>query len=96
MEEIGRGVSIQLREVVKHRTRSRRDLDVALRTTNTTADWFLDNPLDCEQDLALNAHLGAEGAMSLGRVQDPEEAKTLVVSYIKSTGATTTIVKRRF
>ena len=55
-------------EVVKHGTQSRRDLDVALRTTNTAADWFTDNPLDCEQDLALNAHLGVEGAMSPRRV----------------------------
>ena len=55
-------------EVVKHGTQSIRGLDVALRTTNTAADWFADTPLDCEQDLALNAHLGSEGAMSLGRV----------------------------
>ena len=75
LEEIARGVSIQLREVVKHGTHSRRDMDVALRTANTTEDWFPDNLLDCEQDLALNAHLGAEGAMSPGRVHDRKEAK---------------------
>jgi hypothetical protein len=68
LEEIAKGVSIKLREVVKHGTQSRRDLDVAVRIANTTGDWFPKNPLDCEHDLALNAHLGAEGAMSLGRV----------------------------
>ena len=57
LEEITIGVSIQLREVVKHGTQSRRDMDVAIRTTNTIADWFLENPLDCEHDIALNAHL---------------------------------------
>ena len=67
-----------------------------MRTTNTTADWFPNNPLDCEQDLALNAHLGAEEAMSPRRVQDPKGAKTLVVSYRTRAGATTTIVKRMF
>ncbi len=59
---------IHLREVVKHGTQSKRDLDVALRTSNTTADGSPDNPLDYEQDLALNAYLGAEGAMSPRRV----------------------------
>jgi hypothetical protein len=93
LEEIAKGVSIQLKEVVKHGTQSRRDLDVALRTANTTADWFPDNPIDCEQDLALNSHLGAEGAMSPRRVQDPEGAKTLVVSYKTAAGATTFYVR---
>ena len=66
----------------------RRDRDVALRTTNTPSDWFPENPLDFEQDLAPNAHLGPEGAMSPGRVQDPEGAKTLVVRYRTVAGAT--------
>jgi hypothetical protein len=68
LEEIDRGVSIQLKKVVKHGTHSMRDLDVALRTSSIVAERFLDNPLDCEHDLALNAHLRAEGAMSPGRV----------------------------
>jgi hypothetical protein len=71
-------------------------LDVALRIANTVADWFLENPLNYEQNLALNTHLGAEGAVSPERVQDPEGAKTLVVIYRTTSGATTTIIKRRF
>ena len=34
--------------------------------------------------------------MSLGRVHDPEGAKTLVLSYITAAGATTAIIKRKF
>jgi hypothetical protein len=34
--------------------------------------------------------------MSPGRVHDPEGAKTLVISYTSTTGATTTVIKRRF
>jgi hypothetical protein len=48
LEEITKGASIQLKEVAKHGTQSSRDLDVALRTASTIADWFPDNPLDCE------------------------------------------------
>jgi hypothetical protein len=63
---------------------------------STKADWFSENPLDCEQDPAVNAHMGAEGAIYPSRVHDPEEAKTLVLSYKTSAEATTAIIKRRF
>ena len=42
-------------------------------------------------------HLGAEGSMmSPGRVQSPEGAKTLVISFNTAAGAVATLVKRRF
>ena len=41
-------------------------------------------------------HLGAKGAMSPGRVQDPEGAKTVVISFNTAAGAVATVVKRRF
>ena len=45
---------------------------------------------------ALNKHLGAEGAMSPGRVQDPEGAKTVVISYATAAGAIAAVIKRMF
>jgi hypothetical protein len=96
LKGIARGVSIQLREVVKHGTQSTRDIDVALRTASIEADMFPDNSMDCEQDLALNAHLGAEEAVSPRRVQDPEGAKNLVLTYTTTAGATSAMIKRGF
>jgi len=40
--------------------------------------------------------MGAKGAMSPRRVQDPEGAKTITISYNSPAGAIATIVKRRF
>ena len=44
----------------------------------------------------LNKHLGAEGVMSPGRVQDPEGAKTIVLSYNTAAGAVATVIKHKF
>ena len=41
----------------------------------------------CEQDLSLDIHLGARGAMSTGRVQGPEGAKIIILSYKTTAGA---------
>jgi hypothetical protein len=41
-------------------------------------------------------HLGAEGVMSLGRIQDPKEAKHLVISYQTVEGAVATIIRSMF
>ena len=38
------------------------------------------------QDLRLNTHLGAGGAMSTRRIQDPEGAKTIILSFKTSPG----------
>ena len=41
-------------------------------------------------------HLGAEGAMSPRRVQDPEGTKTIVISFNTAARAVAAVVKRRF
>ena len=41
--------------------------------------------------MSLNIHLGARGAMSTGRVQDPEGAKTIILSSKAAAGATVAI-----
>ena len=77
-------------------TQSKRDMDNALHASGTETDWFPETRENCEQNLGLNKHLGAEGAMSPGRVQDPEGAKTITISYNSPAGAIAAIVKRRF
>jgi hypothetical protein len=96
LEEIARRVSIQLREFVNLGTQCKCDLEATLRTSCTEADWFPDNQHHCEQNFALNKHLGTEGAMSPGRLQDPEGAKTVVISYASTAGAIAGVIKRKF
>jgi len=46
------------------------------------------------QNLRLNTHLGARGAMSTGRIQDPEGAKTTILSFKTSAGAALVISRQ--
>jgi hypothetical protein len=50
----------------------------------------------CQKNLELNNHLGAEGVLSLGRIQDPEGAKHLAISYRIASGAVAAIVRNTF
>ena len=68
LEEISRGVSIHLGDVVENGSQSKRDLDAALAQSGTESDWFLETKDDSDQNLGLNKHLGAAGAISPGRV----------------------------
>jgi len=96
LEEIARGATLQIRDVIARGTQSRKDLDTALNATGTVYDWFSDNPDDFELNLDMNKYLGAEEAMSPGRVQNPEGAKTIVLSYKTTAGVVATVVKHRF
>ncbi len=90
LEEIDRGISIQLRDGIKLGSQSKRDQDNARTNSGTEPKWFPETKETCEQYLGLNNYLGAVGAMSSGRVQDPEGAKTITLSYNTPTGATPT------
>ena len=71
-------------------------MDTALHAAGTETVWFPETRENCEQNLGLNKHMGAEGAMSPGRVQDLEGAKTITIGYNSPAGAIVAIVKRRF
>jgi hypothetical protein len=71
-------------------------MDATPRSPCTEVDWFPNNHTDCEQNLVINEHLGAQVAMSPGRVHDPEGAKTRVISYTSTAGATAAVIKLRF
>jgi hypothetical protein len=60
------------------------------------ADWFPETKEDCEHNLGLTKYLEAVGAMSPGRVQDPEGAKQITLSYTSPAGAIAAIINRRF
>jgi hypothetical protein len=95
-EELAHGIYIQLHDVIHKGTQSRKDLDAAITSAEAEVEWFPDNPYDCIQSLELNKHLEAKGAMSPGRVQDLEEAKTITISFNTAAGAVAAVVNRRF
>jgi hypothetical protein len=72
----------------------RKDFLNILQKSSNTKDWFPDHHGPSTRDLRLNTHLGAEGIMTPGRIQDPEGAKTIVVSFKSAVGAITTIQRQ--
>ena len=54
-------------------------------------DWFPEQYGPYVGDMRINSHLGAKGVMTPGRIQDPEEAKTTIISFKTEPGAVTTI-----
>jgi hypothetical protein len=47
LEEIALGINIQIQDVIINGTKSRRDLDGALRLAETEDEWFLDGNQEC-------------------------------------------------
>jgi hypothetical protein len=46
--------------------------------------------------LRINSHLGAEGVMTPGRIQDPEGAKTAIISFKTTAGAVAAIHRQTY
>ena len=63
---------LQLASGMQNGCEPRKDIDRVLKETDNTREWFPNYMDSCQQDLGVNQYLGARGAMSLGRIQDPE------------------------
>ena len=96
LKELVDGVSLQLMAGLQGGHEPRKDLDRALKEAGNTRQWFPNSKRPCQQDLRVNHRLGAGGAMKLGRIQDPEGAKTIVVSYKTAPRAAAAISKLIF
>ena len=69
-------------------------MDTTLRESGTYRDWFPGDQHTLAQDLRLNKHLGTGGAMSTGRIQDPEGVKTVIMSFKTTSGAALAISRQ--
>lgn len=96
LEDLAEGVMVQLTTGMKPGTEPGKDLNIALRESGTYQDWFPDREdrHTWTQDMRLNAHLCAGGAMSTGRIQDPERAKTVILSFKTAAGAALAISRQ--
>ena len=95
MEDLAEGAKILIEAGLRLGTEPRRDMENTPREAGTQREWYPDK-YNCDQDLSLHDHLGAGGAMSTGRVQDPEGAKTIIHSYKTATGAVAAIHRQNF
>ena len=74
----------------------RKELEKLLLMERTTRQWFLEHRGPCTRDSRINTHLGAAGVMTLGKIQDPEGAKTVVVSFKTAAGAILAVHRQTF
>ncbi len=72
------------------------ELEKLLNTESTIRQWFLKHRGPCIRDIRTNTHVGADGVMTPGRIYDPEGAKTIVVSFNTTAGATIAVQRQTF
>ncbi len=59
-------------------------------------DWLPAAKGPCKRDARINSHLRARGVMTPGRIQDPEGAKIMVISFKTSPGATLAVQRQTY
>jgi hypothetical protein len=91
LEELAAATETLLEAGIQPEKAPRKDFLNILQKSGNAKDWFPDPYGPCRDDLRLNAHLGAGRIMTPGRIQDPEGAKTIVVSFKTAAGAIATI-----
>ena len=80
LEELAEGTTTLIESGLTLGAQPRQELDKSLKDAGTLRDRYPEKYY-LDQDLSLNAHLEEAGAMSTGHVQDPEGAKTIILSY---------------
>ena len=65
----------------------RKELEKLMKAEETARHWFAEPRDPCIRDTRINSHLGAARVMTPGRIQDPEGAKTIVVTFKTAAGA---------
>ena len=81
---------------LRHNKEPRKELEKILQTEGASKEWFPEQHGPCTQDMRINTHLGARGVMTPGRIQDPEGAKIVIISFKTTARAITTIHKQTY
>ena len=74
----------------------RMELEKLLHAKGTIRQWFPEPRGPCSRDTMINSHLEADGDMPPGRIQDPEGAKIVVVSFKTVTGVILAIQRHTY
>jgi hypothetical protein len=74
----------------------RKELEKPLYTKGITRQWFPEPRGPCSRDIIIISHLGADGNMTPGRIQDPQGAKIVVVSFKNAAGETINVQRQTY
>ena len=67
-----------------------------MQAKGISKEWFPEPHGPCTRDLRVNTHLEAGGLMTPGRIQDPEGAKNVIISFKTTAGAEAAIHRQTF
>jgi hypothetical protein len=81
LEDLAEAVAILIKVGLQHNNEPRKELERLLQAEGVTKEWFPKTHGPCTRDIRINTHLGAGGVMTQVRIQDPEGAKTIVISF---------------
>ena len=96
LEDLAEAVTILPKAGHQHNKDPRKELEKILLTEGASKEWFLEPYGPCTRDLRINSHLGAGEVMTTGRIQDPEGAKIVIISFKAATRVVATIHRQTF
>ena len=74
----------------------RKELEKVLQNAGNLKDWFPTTKGPCNRDAMINTYLGAGGVRTPGRIQDPEGAKIMVISFETVAGAILAVQRQTY
>jgi hypothetical protein len=96
LEELAEAVTILTVVGLQPQKEQRKELEKVLHNAGSLRDWFPAANGPCKRDSRINTHLGAGGVMTSGRIQDPEGAKTIVISFKTAAGAILAVQRQTY
>ncbi len=87
LKELSKAVSILLVAKLQPQKEQRKELEKILQSAGSLTGLIPVANGPCNRDARINTHLGAGGVMTPGRIQEPEGAETMVISFKTTRGA---------
>jgi hypothetical protein len=81
LEDLAEAVTVLLQAGLQHNKEPRKELEHIFQAEGATKEWFPELHGQCTRDMRINSYLGAGGVMTPGRIQDPEGANTVIISF---------------
>ena len=91
LEDLAEAVTALLQAGLHHNMEPWKELEIIEQAEGSTKEWFLEPHGPCTRDMFINSHFGAGGIMTPGRIQDPEGAKIVIISFKISARAVSAI-----
>ena len=95
LSDISHGIALEMDQLHRYHTPSRKALDKLLRSTESYHDWIPEQGPDLLYDTGLNRHLGDNGIISPGRIHDIVGARIFVASFYHPAGLVAATIKHK-